>query len=411
MAIFPDDISSKISEFTRFPVQELRQSDGRWQPSWVAQWFKDMPLDHPATTIKVKNTSMHFLGDSLLQRFHEWLTGRTGETGETGSTGVILDFTLKDVEIPIFQKWVRDNEMIAKFRVYLTLVGMTKSCEILDFPQLEKFIHNGPIKNLRIINCPSLTTIKCGSMDSLELHLCHNLRELTSMGGQIRGIDMREYPNLEILNLIGNNIVSFDSRGNEKLKELDISDNKLKMIHLGGLRNLKILKIHDNLLTEIDLHGLDNLREIDLRDNKIKKLDLHNKRKLRELWCSENMLSELSLDDCHFLEELSCEGNNIDELDLSGLHNLRTLSCHENKIKSLLLPSSPCNLQILYCYKNSLTEIDLGECHEIWMLVCHDNNLTILDLSSCQKLETFRHHGNPGLKIINYKPGRGQMLW
>lgn len=159
------------------------------------------------------------------------------------------------------------------------------------------------------------------------------------------------------------------------LSSIDLYTSNLTSLNLKGCTSLKELSVCINQIDEFNIDGCDNIETLSAASNQFKTFDVSNKKKLRRLHIPNNKLTEINLKGCNALEYLMFTKGFVTKLDLSDSPRLNELKCFGNKISSLDLSKNP------ELKKLELSATDAGG--------SYTNPLTSLNISGCQKLESY----------------------
>lgn len=172
------------------------------------------------------------------------------------------------------------------------------------------------------------------------------------------------------------------------LNSIDLYASNLTSLNLKGCTSLKDLSVCINQIDEFNIDGCDNIETLSAASNQFKTFDASNKKKLRRLHLQNNKFTEINVKGCSKLEYLMFTKGFVTKLDLSDSPLLNELKCFGNKISSLDLSKNP------ELKKLELSATDAGG--------SYTNPLTSLNISGCQKLESYDFISSfTGLQSLN----------
>ena len=229
--------------------------------------------------------------------------------------------------------------------------------DLSNFKKLENVTINCNtlyLKEIDLEGCSSLrdVDITCrGSVDSLNLKGCKNLREFTCMNTSAKKINLS---NFKKLTRVAITIHPDDGSGNDHgyLKTLNLKNcSNLTYVGCSGVRTIK-------------LKGADKLQKLDCSYANLSSLDVSGKKQLQTIKCNDNP--------------------SLTQLDVSGCQNLRNLRCYNTGLTKLNVKQNT-RLVRLLCSNTNIKKLNLKNNKKLWLLDCRDTNIRSLNLSKALK--------------------------
>ncbi len=189
------------------------------------------------------------------------------------------------------------------------------------------------------INTILFNRCKINSVENLKD--IKNLKKITIIDSDIKGIDMLQDIELEYLSVISSqNVLLSDIVKIKNLRELYYKSNiktENELINLEGLTNLTILNLSDNNIKSIENIGhLKELISIDLSINKLECIDaLKNNTKLKYVYLQKNNIKDISVLKINKnIKYLIAPHNKFSEINfIENLNDIELLNLHDNPIK------------------------------------------------------------------------------
>jgi Leucine-rich repeat (LRR) protein len=206
-------------------------------------------------------------------------------------------------------------------------------------------IHNISIDKINThlcqLNINSILFNRCKINSIGNLKDIKNLKKITIIDSDIKGIDMLAENELEYLSVINSqNLLLSEIVNIKNLRELYYKSNiktDNDLINLEGLSNLTILNLSDNNIKSVENMGLlKDLISIDISINKIESIDvLKNNTKLKYVYLQKNNIKDIRpLKLNKNIKYLMASHNNFSEIDfIENLNDIELLNLQNNPIK------------------------------------------------------------------------------
>ena len=191
------------------------------------------------------------------------------------------------------------------------------------------------------LNIHSILFNRC-KINSIEnLKNINNLKKITIIDSDIKGIDILADTELEYLSIMNSeNVLLSDIIKIKNLRELYYKSNiktDNDLISLEGLSKLTILNLSDNNIKSIENIGfLKDLISIDLSTNKLESIDgLKNNTKLKYVYLQKNNIKDItSIKLNKNIKYLIASHNNFSEIDfIENFNDIELLNLKDNPIK------------------------------------------------------------------------------
>jgi len=209
-------------------------------------------------SLKYLEANIYYSGDEINIKNNVAL--ETVMIGAGNPDGIFLPFSLYLSNLPELKK-------VTAYGFGMESLDISDCRKLLEISN-SQYVYN-TLKSLELVNCPSITTIKAGNSELVD-------------------VDVSHCPDIDTLILNDNQLTSLTLSKN--ISYLDCSANKLMSLNVSGNIGLQYFNCSQNPIESLAMVNCTTLSALDCSNTKLTTLDLHKNQLIDKLICDENAL-------------------------------------------------------------------------------------------------------------------------